>query len=575
MFKNLKVFKKMLLMAAFMLLLLFYQSGVSFFFLNNANKDIESLYSKYLKGTEYVNDIRANSRANEANLLYIILNTENKAFQEDKLKELNEKSELISSNIAALKALDIENLGADALSSASLNVSDFNVARDEIIKLALAGDQAAAMKLFNENVKYMNEYQIQYQELSKQLVELSADIHEQNSKNTQNVALSLAITLLSAIVLGVGITYLIAKSVSKPLEVATLHINEIGAGNLTKDIPDRYKKQKDEIGQIVNTISTMQASLNTILGTVMKEADKSKKNVDFAHNKIEELNQKVLDITGTAQELSAGMEETAASTEEMTATVQVLETAVENVASKAGEEVRIAAEINQRAQVIKDKATASLQVAREMFENTKEKLNQSLLHVKKVDQIGEMYSTILAITEQTNLLALNAAIEAARAGENGKGFSVVAEEIRKLADESKKTVSKLQSITSLVTSSVGALADNSNNMLNFISDKVFDDYSLLIETSEQYSKDSIFYYDNSTELSATCEELLGAIQNLVEAINEIAVAANQGSEEINDIAAKALIITERADETRSLTNEIRGSTHEMINKASYFTLKQI
>ncbi len=575
MFKNLKVFKKMLAMAVFMFLVLIFQSAVSFFFLNNASEDIESLYNNYLKGTEYVNNIRANSRANEANLLYIILNTGNKEFQEEKLKDLNEKTGIISSDIAALKALDIDNLGEDALSSASLNVSDFNGARDEIIKLALAGDQAAAMKMFSKNVKYMNDYQIQYQELSKQLVDLSAEIHNQNTQNTKSVKLALAITLLTAIVLGVGITYLIAKSVSKPLEAATLHIKEIGSGNLTKEVPGLYKRQKDEIGQIVNTISSMQVSLNTILGTVLMEAAKSKKNVDVAHDKIEELNQKVVDITGTAQELSAGMEETAASAQQMTATVQVLETAVENVATKAGEEVRVAAEINDRAQDIKQRATESLQEARDVFGNTKEKLNQSLIHVKKVDQIGEMYSTILAITEQTNLLALNAAIEAARAGEHGKGFSVVAEEIRKLADESKNTVSKLQSITSLITNSVGELADNSNNMLNFINDKVFDDYSLLIETSEQYSKDSIFYYNNSTELSATCEELLGAIQNMVEAINEIAVSANQGSEEINDIAAKALIIAEKSNETRNLTIEIQQSTDEMIEKASYFTLGQV
>lgn len=572
MLKNMKVFNKILVMAVFLLILLLYQGTVSYYFLNASNSGIDSLYNNYLKGTEYINDIRANSRANEANLLYIILNNGNKTFQEEKLKDLDERTKTISEDLSKLKELNIDDFEVDALSSASLNVNNFNEARDEIIQLARAGDQKAAMQKYNDNIKYMNEYQQQYQELSKSLVNLSLAIHDDSESNKKIAITFLIGTFLIAAALGLILAIVIARSISRPLNIAAKHLNIIGSGNLSQEIPETYKKQKDEVGQIINSIGKMQMSLTDILQTVMYEADRSKEYIAATHDKIEELNGEVADITGTSQELSAGMQETAASAQEMTATAHEIETAVDNVASKALEEVNIATDINRRARNIKQKAEDSLNEARQLFDTAQDKLNSSLIHVKKVDQIGEMYSTILAITEQTNLLALNAAIEAARAGEHGKGFSVVADEIRKLADESKSTVSKLQSITNLVTGSVADLVDNSTNMLNFMNERVLNDYALLLETGEQYSKDAIYYYDNSTDLSATCEQLLATIQNMVSAINEIALAANEGAADINDIARKTITINEKSAETKDMTYNIKESSDRMTEQAARFII---
>ena len=89
----------------------------------------------------------------------------------------------------------------------------------------------------------------------------------------------------------------------------------------------------------------------------------------------------------------------------------------------------------------------------------KGKLSKAIEDTKFVDEINKLLETILDITDQTNLLALNAAIEAARAGEAGKGL--VAEEVRKLAEESSNTAGQIQKITETVVSSVKELANNS------------------------------------------------------------------------------------------------------------------
>lgn len=574
MFKNLNVFYKVLILAVLLLLLLLGQGTVSYVFQQRVNSGIDTIYSNYLKGTEYINNIRANSRANEANLLYIILNIDDKTAQKEKLQILEDRSRAIEADLASLKELEIENIGVDAISSASQNVGKFNEVRDEIIKLAMDGDQAGALKLFNANVKYLNDYQMQYQQLSKDIGDLSASVYNESEQNEQTAKISLVMTFVIAAVFGIIATYLIARSISKPLMYSAEHLKIIGTGDLTGKIPKALVNKKDEIGQITNSISKMQESLTKILSTVIFEAEKSKQSIDVANNKMSELNSEVIDITDTAQQLSAVMQQTAASTEEMTSVAYEIESAVENVASKAEEEVRIATDINLRAQSIKEKATDSLNETRQLFENSQDKLNRSLHDVNKVDQMIEMYGTILGISDQTNLLALNAAIEAARAGEHGKGFSVVAEEIRKLADESKSIVSKLQSVTNQITVSVRDLAESSSSILSFVNEKVFVDYALLIETSEQYSQDAMYYYDNSTDLSTTCEKLLTSIHNMVTAISEIAKASNVGSEDIGIIANKAQVIVERSSEAKDLTDNIKQGTDRMLEQALVFTIEK-
>ncbi len=574
MFKNMKVFYKVLILSVLLLLLLLGQGAVSYVFQKKVNSGIDIIYGNYLKGTEYINNIRANSRANEANLLYIILNIDDKTAQKEKLQIIEDRSQAIEADLASLKLLEIENIGVDAISSASQNVGKFNEVRDEIIQLAMAGDQAGAMKKFNANVKYLNDYQMQYQQLSKDIGDLSASVYIKSEQNEKVAIMSLVLTFAVAAILGIIATFLIARSISKPLIYSAEHLKIIGTGDLTGKVPKDLVNKKDEIGQITNSISKMQESLTKILSTVIFEAEKSKRTIDVANNKMAELNSEVIDITDTSQQLSALMQQTAASTEEMTSVAYEIESAVENVASKAEEEVRIATDINLRAQSIREKATDSLNETRQLFESSQDKLNRSLNDVRKVDQMKEMYGTILGISDQTNLLALNAAIEAARAGEHGKGFSVVAEEIRKLADESKNIVSKLQSVTNQITVSVKDLADSSSNILSFINEKVFGDYALLIETSEQYSQDALYYYDNSTDLSTTCEKLLTSIQNMVTAISEIAKASNVGSEDIGIIANKAQVIVERSSEAKDLTDNIKQGTDRMLEQALVFTIEK-
>lgn len=256
----------------------------------------------------------------------------------------------------------------------------------------------------------------------------------------------------------------------------------------------------------------------------------------------------------------------------MAATSQEIKRAAQTIAQRSQDGAIAANEISERAENTKQNVNVAQMKALEVFNNAKHQLENAIGDSKVVEQINVLSESIMQIAEQTNLLALNAAIEASHAGEAGRGFSVVADEIRKLAEQSKETVLQIQNTTSKVTNSVENLSNSSNDLLTFMSTDVYSDYKTMLEVAEQYNNDAAYVDELVSEFSATSEELLASIHDVLAAIDGVAVAANEGAEGSSEIANRVTDANVKADEVQNQVSKTKISADKLKAEVDKFKI---
>ncbi|NLK98950.1 MAG: HAMP domain-containing protein [Epulopiscium sp.] len=390
--------------------------------------------------------------------------------------------------------------------------------------------------------------------------------------------ISRQITILGVMSLLVGIIFVmvsafVGKKISKPIKEVSKIIEQISKGDLTVDMPSKYQKYKDEIGLISRSLQQMITTLRSMVQDIVTESNKSMEAVLEVDTNIDMLKGQIDEVASTTEEISAGMEETAASSEEMNATAVEIENAANSIALKAQDGARTVEEIRERASTLREKVLSSQDNAMNILEEAKLALEKAIEESKSVEQITALSNAILQITSQTNLLALNAAIEAARAGEAGRGFAVVAGEIGKLAESSGSTALEIQEIIKTVQNSVNNLSSTSNKLMEFVSSDVKEDYGLMLEATDKYQNDAENVSDIITDFSATSEELLASIQNMMKAIEEIASATNEGASGITNVAENTAIIADKVTGIAEQAEEVKIGKEKLMKAVERFKLQ--
>ncbi|WP_242944182.1 methyl-accepting chemotaxis protein [Lutispora thermophila] len=438
----------------------------------------------------------------------------------------------------------------------------------QLEKQMIEGKEGVGQYTFKGMTKYMSFAPVPGTRWSIAITAPKSEVMEKISELTVvMICISIAFLIISIV-----ITILIAESISKPIKLASNYLNIVSTGDFTGEIPKKLLKMKDESGILANAISAMQQSISNIIKEVVDESTNVSEMLININAKMEQLNKNIEEISATTEELSAGIEETSASTQEMNATSEEIESAIEGIASKAQEAAIAVSNVTGMSEEMKQKAIISKETALEIYEKAKNDLQKAIEKSKAVAKINELSEAILEITSQTNLLALNAAIEAARAGEAGKGFAVVAEEIRKLAEGSKNTVSSIQEMTMLIFEAVNDLSSSSGEIMNFIDEKVINDYNYLVSSSEKYSESSVTINDMINEFSATSEELLASMHNMVKAINEISASSSEEAQGASNIAQDATEIAQMANEVINAAGLAKGKSELLIGVVSKFKI---
>jgi len=333
---------------------------------------------------------------------------------------------------------------------------------------------------------------------------------------------------------------------------------------------EKYTKRPDEIGDLARAFNNININVSKIIRNVVDEAHEVDKAIKIVDENMFSLTKEINSMSKLIDKLALKMEENSSAAEEMASTSNQIEGAIDAIANETQHNADTADEVSKRAANLKITAIDSQQKAQEILKNVAVKLKEAIEQSKAVERIQVLSDAILTIASKTNLLALNAAIEAASAGNAGAGFTVVAEEIKNLAEKSKQTVNEIKDVTKTIVESVHILSDSAEQVLGFIESKVIKDYDMLVETGEQYDSDARLLNDMVSNLSATAEEVYAAIQNMTQAIDNVAVASEEGASETSELATNANAIVKRTDDVLQKTNDVSKSADRLLELVSVF-----
>lgn len=546
--RNLSLRMKLILGFGILNILIIVTSG---FAVINTSKNIDASYNvERILGKSYtrvMNTQRALDKANDVIVSYLngkATHDHNEAFIADsvgKIEEIAKVSSVMNENIIGdlPSSEHYKNNILTVKKQASVLVAEY---KQKVVPLVAANKHSEALDVYiYEVLPITNNCLELYQKLIDEQVTLSTELTRANtSKGPMYTAIILAvISVIIAFLISSGISGYIHRNFS----LLVNYIGRMEKGDFNFIIDNTLE---DEFGKVFNSAAQMRLKLGESLADVVKSYRAFDERLSGIHSKISSVAEAIADAESRSVTVSAA-------SDEMVSTTSDIAKNCENAATNANDTQNITEHGVTEVEGVID-------AIRNQAEKTKKDAQLISTLVDQTNKIGTIVQTIEDIASQTNLLALNAAIEAARAGEAGKGFAVVADEVRALASRSSSSTQEITKMVSQIQSDANSANESMTNTLGEMKDLA----------------------ERASGVTDILNDINSHVDNVNSQIGQIATAAQQQttatSEISNNMQGVSTLTQQSANSSQDSNDEIeqlRVAAKDLLEKLAVFKLEGI
>jgi methyl-accepting chemotaxis protein len=538
-FTDVKIGKRLGIGFGITLALMIINVMAGLYYLNNITAKLDRIVAVNNMKVKCSNDIRT-AFSDITYLIGELVTSEDAGAREQAKKKIDEARAHYKTSMETLEKLEINAEGKSLIARLKEEVTKGREANNSAIELGMSGNIKDASIKYSELTKIVQSY-IGVADNIVRWNEGRTEFRDKEAKESASTARIICVALgLVNLLIGILFSLNITRSIAAPIIRTSSHIDQMAKDDFSIPISESAMKRKDEIGIFARSMHVM----NSELGKILKEVMLSASNVAAASTQLGTSADKL--SKGATEQVERAIQVATASTE-MNQTSEDIAKNSNQVAESASEAVKVA----KGGQEVVAQAIREVNIIAEIVETASGFMKELGKHSER---IGDIVTVINEIADQTNLLALNATIEAARAGEHGRGFAVVADEVRKLAERTSSSTTEIGTMINSIREGIEKTVESMEKAKNNVATGVqFSSQAQVALEDIIKSIDSL--YTGFHQIATAIEEMNATTEEITRDINDISDVTKDTFHSSEEISGAA---TGLSGSARNLENAVQG-----------------